>query len=173
MSQEIWKDIVWYEGLYRVSNLGNIKNNIRNKLLKQNIRNNYLYVWLHKKCNKNFSIHRLVAQAFIPNPENKPQVNHINWIKIDNRFENLEWCTQSENMIHSYTILNNKWSMYWKKLWEHNTSKKIKQINWQWVVIKIWDSITRASTELVINQWNISNVARWKLKTAWWYKWEY
>tara|TARA_R110000868_G_scaffold125258_6_gene330968 strand:+ start:7817 stop:8521 length:705 start_codon:yes stop_codon:yes gene_type:complete len=111
---EIWKDIEGYEGLYQISDLLRIKRvEIKKKssyggtsLLKERIcsvfeNDGYVYVSLYKnaKCNK-FSIHRLVAKHFIPNPENKPQVNHINGIKNDNRLENLEWCTPRENSIH-------------------------------------------------------------------------
>jgi hypothetical protein len=116
-NSEIWKDVVGYDGLYQVSNFGNIKsldrkrwsgrNNsyslFKGKELSKSKRRGYLRVSLTKsKIEKTFSIHRLVAIAFIPNPENKPQVNHKDGDKLNNNEWNLEWNTASENTQHSF-----------------------------------------------------------------------
>lgn len=108
---EIWKDIKNYEGLYQVSNLGNVRSLDRKvwnytkkgRILKQTSNNHsYFYVSLNKDGNiqKHCYIHRLVAEAFIPNPDNLPQVNHIDFDKSNNKVNNLEWCTDIENKQH-------------------------------------------------------------------------
>lgn len=112
MTEEIWKDITGYEGLYQVSNLGRVKSLydgghkcFRYLILKPSINNGYLYVKLtvNGKC-KSKAIHRLVAEAFIPNPDNLEQINHIDENKQNNNIENLEWCTRSYNLTYGTRI---------------------------------------------------------------------
>jgi hypothetical protein len=113
---EIFKDIIGYEGLYQISNLGNVKS-LEKKLKNGNgyaVRkeiimtpgkkeNDYLFVYLCKNGSKKaFYVHRLVAIHYIPNPENKPEVNHKKSNKTDNRYFMLEWNTREENLVHSY-----------------------------------------------------------------------
>lgn len=106
---ETWKDIKGYEGLYQVSNFGRLKTlhykgSNKEKILKYGKSSNgYLLATLYKEKHKKvYKIHRLVAKAFISNPENKPQVNHIDGCKQNNNVLNLEWVTCKENIEHSF-----------------------------------------------------------------------
>lgn len=117
MEQEIWKDVNGWEGQYQVSNFGNVRSldkvirqfygsrTIKGRQLKpQKTKWGYLLVTFSNKQNhKAYSVHQLVAKAFIPNPQNKPEVNHLNGVKTDNSVNNLEWCTEHENIRHAWS----------------------------------------------------------------------
>lgn len=157
---EQWLPVKGYKGLYEVSNLGRVKslarfNNLfnprknkyytrkkRNEIILKNVKKTigYEQVSLAKNSvQKLFLVHRLVVQAFIPNPENKPQVNHKDGNGFNNSLENLEWCTASENGLHSYRVLKNKaWNKgKFGKLSPKHTSVIQKSLSGE--IIKIWD----------------------------------
>ena len=100
--KEIWKDIKDYEGLYQVSNLGRVKRITTGRVLKPlKHANGYLMVKLSKNSIVyTKTVHRLVAEAFIPNPEHKSEINHIDETKTNNNVSNLEWMTRKENINH-------------------------------------------------------------------------
>lgn len=139
------------------------------KLKPQKHKNGYLFVNLSGKI---VSLHRLVAKTFIPNPENKPQVNHKNGNKMDNRVQNLEWNSSSENILHAYRILGRKSPRLGKKGKDHPNSKIVLQIK-DGVVVAEFYGANEASRQTGINNISIGDACRGKNHTAGGYRWEY
>lgn len=131
---EIWKDIKGYENKYQISNKGRVRNLTYKrqkvpKVLKpfSTYRGYYRVSLFRNNRRKDVFIHRLVALTFIPNPNNYPVINHKNGNKSDNRIENLEWCTQSENVKHAYnTGLRKKY--FGANHWNYKTGKYVKKL---------------------------------------------
>ena len=193
--KEIWKPIEGYEGLYEISNFGNVKSLARSwnfrdygngkvqvvkskeKILKNTISKcGYMQARLSKNNKHGLkAVHRLVAKAFIPNPENKPQVNHIDGNKQNNRVDNLEWCNNSENQLHAWKL--GLQTPYWKGKFgkDHIQSKKVMQYDKNKNLIKIWDSVNEASKTLNIDDASISRCClHYKYRhTAGGFIWEY
>ena len=175
---EIWKDIVGYDGLYQISNMGRVKsleriarNNhkIKEKILTPNLnKGGYLRVHL-RKDNYSYTplIHRLVAQAFLPNPNNKPQIDHINTNKTDNRVCNLRWTTASENMKNPITLESSRIAnsgennpMFGVIGANNKRSRTVLQFTKDGEFIKKWDCINDIKRELGINAVLINRVCK-------------
>lgn len=177
---EEWKTIENYPD-YMVSSIGRVKSfkNGKEKLLKTSAdKDGYLSVTLCKKGKvKRFRVHRLVAQAFIPNLNNLPIINHKNQIVNDNRVENLEWCTVEYN--NNYADRNKKVAIasrnkmsgrYGKK---SNKSLPVLQYTKDGELVKKWDCITDVERELGIKHQDISKCCKGKQKSAGNYVWKY
>ena len=177
--EEIWRDVIGYEGRYYVSNLGNVKSVLYRKLTddykikiltpKRNW-DGYLRIqlWRNQKA-KFVAIHRLVAESFIVNEDDKPFVNHINGIKDDNRVGNLEWVTQKENIIHAWgTGLA-------KQRLNSKLSKAVDQFDLEGNYIETFPSTMEVERKLGINHVNISYACKegGMKRTSGGYKWRY
>lgn len=177
---EVWKslDFMNYPE-YEVSNMGRVKSLKRGKekiLHQEKNKNGYLRIQLCSNNKKNFSVHRLVASAFLENPENLSCVNHKNEIKTDNRVENLEWVSYKYN--NNYGTRNERISESNKdkpKSEEHkqNLQTPIIQLTINNKFIKEWFGATQASQDLNLSQGNITACCRKKRNKCGGYKWVY
>lgn len=174
MVDNIWKEIKEFPN-YRINNLGQVLSIRRNIILKEDKSNGrgYCSVMLYKN-GKPYTkvVHRLVAEAFIPNPYNKTQVNHIDGNKHNNCVENLEWVTQSENMIHAFKTGLEVHGMKNKKHSIESKNKMRKKI----ICIeqnKIYNGLIEAEQLLGISSKEISKCLRGNRKTAGKYHWKY
>lgn len=174
--RKLWHSVRGYDGLYQVSNFGEIKSLPRRKHLpngkytvsKEKLlsparigKDGYEFVYLTVGGeSKRFYVHRIVAEAFLPNPDGMPFVNHINGLKFDNRLENLEWCSRSKNAKHAYRVLG------------VGRTCKIAQYDKRGNYIKTWANAYQAQEELGINRGNINSCVNKHRKTAGGFRWE-
>ena len=178
MTEEVWRDITGYEGYYQVSSEGRVKSlertiikkDGRKQTVKERIskpvidRYGYLLVSLYAGGKqKNHTVHRLVCEAFHENPDYKPQVNHINEIKTDNRASNLEWATARENS--NFGTRNERLGKA--------RSKPVAQYAQDGELIKVWPSTMEVERQAGFSNGNISQAANGKYKHAYGFIWKY
>ena len=190
MEKEIWKDVVGYENLYQVSNLGRIKSKerlvnqrygkriVKEKILSPFISNSGYYAIVLHKTRPIFKlkyIHRLVANAFLPNKNNLEQVNHKDGNKLNNNISNLEWCSRSDNMKHAIKIGLFSQDIVNERIKQMNkiVRKPILQIK-NGKIIAEYESTVLAGKQFTKNaDRNISACARGLLPSAYGYQWKY
>jgi|WetSurMetagenome_2_1015567.scaffolds.fasta_scaffold572974_2 hypothetical protein len=163
---EIYKDIPGFEGFYQIGNLGNVKSlprrvinrPIHGRILKTQVtKKGYITVTLNKNSKKTSRlVHNIVAVAFVENPENLKEVNHVDGIKSNNKSGNLEWSTRSENILHAFRLglIKRAFGKANKK------SKPVLQYSLNGIFIKEYESANIAARELNINFGNICSVCR-------------
>ena len=185
--KEIWRDIVGYEGLYQVSNLGRVKSLGNNKTRKEKVLkpetiNGYLRVCLFKeKKGKHILVHRLVADAFIPNIDNKPYIDHIDGNPKNNIIDNIRWCTHNENMNNPIAKQRIGESMKGHPV-SKETREKIRDIHRKSIcqidktngcIIREWSSMIDVERELGIDHTKICNCCKGKRKSTGGFIWKY
>ena len=168
---EVWRDIEGYEGLYQVSNLGNVRSlnwgnqgYTRNMYLKKHP-SGYRQVELVKNgIKKMITVHRLVAMAFVPNPDGLPMINHRDEDKTNNRVENLEWCDNTYNVLYSL------------KRHASNTKyrdRKIVQKDRLGNVLRVWENVATVKRVLGYNAWSITQCCNGKRSQAYGFEWQF
>lgn len=174
---EIWKDIEGYENLYQVSNMGRVRSLRygKSKILKNRVnKGGYSTVILTKNyVPKTFYVHRLVAMHFIPNPENKPHIDHINTDRADNRVENLRWVTNKENHNNALSVLNH--SKVNSKINCENyikaVLKPVIQLSMDGKAIKMYPSCNEAARQINTNRVYLSAAMSGKYESAKGFRW--
>ena len=180
--EEIWKDIKGYEGLYQVSNFGEVCSSYKYKGIQKHLlhkgvnRCGYYIVSLRKdKKDKTYLVHRLVAKAFLPNDTNQPVVNHIDGNKLNNNINNLEWCSHSHNTKESFRLGLSKVNktMLGKVGGKCPNSVPVNQYTLDGIFIKRWDSSVDAMHYFGLKYNHISKCCRGIRHSYAGYKWRY
>lgn len=195
MEEEIWKDIPGYEGLYQVSDQGRVRSldrivahsrygfqSLKGRILRQHKNGDgYFQIGLNKDSHrKRYRTHRLVAQTFIPNPNSKPEVDHINTKRDDNRIENLRWATLKENQNNSLTqkkrsdsMKGDKHPMYGKLGKTNPNSKPVYQVSMDGNIIRKWNALSEAERQTGTDESSISRCCQGKLNSSGGFRWIY
>jgi len=185
LKAEIWKPIEGYEGTYSVSSLGRVRSEAREIMrsdgqrqpIKVRIlrpapdRRGYLIVSLYNNGQQTHKVHRLVAKAFLENPDEKPQINHINEIKTDNRTVNLEWCTPAVNQLHggcTTRVRNTR-----NRRQTAKAERAVQQISLKGAELAIYRSTSEAPPAVGGNQGSIHQACSGKQNTAYGYIWRF
>lgn len=170
LANEEWRDVVGYEGKYQVSNLGRVMSLMyaksdNPKLMKLSLdKNGYQHITLKRGKKLSCKVHRLVAQAFIPNPNNLPQVNHKDEDKTNNRVENLEWCTANYNT--SYNNGRERRTLSRTANGSRGAEKVVSQFDLEGKFIKTFQSIAKATIETNIDGASISRCCKHRVRSA-------
>ena len=167
---EVWKDVPNYKGFYKISNYGRLYTFARNglkegKIVSLNMWGRYIRVCLRKNGErKYYSLHRLIAETFIENPFDLPQVDHINGNTTDNRTDNLRWVTAKDNCNNPITLARHNAAML--ELKDNKQSKKVQQLTKNGEIINTFVSIKEAARQTKISKSNISAAAMNKKRWA-------
>lgn len=190
-TEEIWKDIKGYEGIYQVSNKGRVKRLERDIIYKDGRKyhkkelilkgslDNGGYPQVSLRGKGGMKVHRLVAETFIPNPDNKPQVNHKDEVKTNNCVDNLEWMTAKENTNYgtrterARKALDEDARKAMGEAARKRLSKTVAQYTKDGDLIKVWQSTNEAGRQLGLSHGNISLVALGYRKTCGGFVWKY
>lgn len=183
--EEIWKDIVGYEGYYQVSNLGNVKSlnykNVKGQEHNLTFKTNNdgrLWVILYKNgISKPMLVHRIVGMAFLKNPENLPQINHKDENPKNNNVENLEWCTGQYNIKYSADRHPERYANCGaKKGSKHNGKNKkfkVMQLSLDGELIREWENTREIYLQTGMSSSSITDCCKGKRRKAYGFKWQY